>query len=207
MSLTHRLGISLLAGALLLGAAPRVARPHELPAPRRELPARHLAPSPSLGIIRPAPDFTLLDVNGRPVRLSELQGRVVLLSFIYAACTAACPLLTQRMALLQTRLRAARLFPSRVALLSDIAAVLARYANGFGADRAGWRFLREDPGRLKPVLLAYDEWVKPLPGGELDHPARVFLIDREGRREIYTLSFFDERQAFLDIQALLREPR
>jgi cytochrome oxidase Cu insertion factor (SCO1/SenC/PrrC family) len=31
--------------------------------------------------------------------------------------------------------------------------------------------------------------------GELDHPARVFLIDPRGNtREIYALAFFDERQ-------------
>ncbi|MBI4271464.1 MAG: SCO family protein, partial [Candidatus Rokubacteria bacterium] len=41
----------------------------------------------------------------------------------------------------------------------------------------------------------------------IDHPARLYLLDPAGRvREIYSLSFFDERQAFLDIRALLREP-
>ena len=42
-----------------------------------------------------------------------------------------------------------------------------------------------------------------LPSGELDHPARLHLIDAAGRvREIYSLAFFDEEQAFLDIAAL-----
>jgi len=41
---------------------------------------------------------------------------------------------------------------------------------------------------------------------DIDHPARIYLIDPRGDiREIYSLSFFNERQAFLDIQALLRE--
>lgn len=117
------------------------------------------------------------------------------------------------MALLQSRLRAAGLFPSRVVLLSvtvdperDSVAALARYARAFAADRDGWRFLRESPERLRPVLGAYDEWTKPLSGGEIDHPARLYLIDARGRvREIYGLSFFDPRQAFLDIRALLQE--
>jgi cytochrome oxidase Cu insertion factor (SCO1/SenC/PrrC family) len=57
------------------------------------------------------------------------------------------------------------------------------------------------------VLRAYDEWLRPLANGEIDHPARLYLIDQRGRiREIYSLAFFDERQAFLDIQALLQEP-
>jgi protein SCO1/2 len=59
---------------------------------------------------------------------------------------------------------------------------------------------------LRPVLAAYDKWTRPQPDGEIDYPTRLYLIDRRGRiREIYSISFFDERQAFLDIQALLRE--
>jgi len=34
---------------------------------------------------------------------------------------------------------------------------------------------------------AYDEWTHVLPSGELDHPARLHLIDGAGRvREIYS---------------------
>ena len=74
----------------------------------------------------------------------------------------------------------------------------------FNADERGWRFLRESPGKLKSVLKAYDEWTKLLPKGEIDHPARVYLIDQRGNtREIYSLAFFSEKQALLDIKALL----
>jgi len=72
--------------------------------------------------------------------------------------------------------------------------------------RPGWHFLRDEPARLAPVLAAYDEWTHLLPSGELDHPARLHLIDGAGRvREIYSLAFFDEEQAFLDIAALERK--
>jgi cytochrome oxidase Cu insertion factor (SCO1/SenC/PrrC family) len=88
----------------------------------------------------------------------------------------------------------------------DTAEALARYARRFGADPRVWSFLRDAPDRLRPVLAAYDEWTRRLPDGEIDHPARVHLIDQAGRvREIYALEFFDERQVFLDVRALLRE--
>jgi protein SCO1/2 len=88
----------------------------------------------------------------------------------------------------------------------DTAAALAEYAARFGAVDPNWRFLREQPPQLRPVLAAYDEWTRPLPDGDIDHPARVYLIDRRGDiREIYALSFFDERQVYLDIEALLAE--
>ena len=61
---------------------------------------------------------------------------------------------------------------------------------------------------MRPVVAAYDEWTRPQAGGEIDHPARLYLIDPRGRvREIYSISLFDERQAYFDIQALLPEPQ
>lgn len=209
-----RLAIGCLAAAVLVAAGPRFARPHAPPAPRGPVTTEPgLTPSPSLGNIRPAPGFALLDPDGRPLHLADFRGRVVLLSFIYTSCPGACPLVSRRMALLQARLAAARLFPGRVAFLSvtvdperDGADALARYAAAFGARRFGWWFLRESADRLAPVLAAYDEWTRRLPDGEIDHPARLYLIDPRGWiREIYSLSLFDERQAFLDIRALLAE--
>ncbi|MBI5379540.1 MAG: SCO family protein [Nitrospirae bacterium] len=186
---------------------------HEADAPNARASQPEISDSPRLSFIRPASDFALVDTNGRPVRLSALRGRVVLLAFIYTSCSTACPLLTQRMAWLQKELSRSGLQGSQVQFLSvtvdperDSAAALARYAARFGAESDGWRFLREEPERLQPVLSAYGEWTRPIPDGEMDHPARVFLIDSVGRiREIYSLSFFDERQALVDIRALLRE--
>ena len=171
------------------------------------------AATPSLPVIKPAPDFTLMDTSGHPVSLSELRGQVVLISFIYTNCTSACPLLTARMSSLWGRLKRDGTAARQVRFLSitvdparDSAAALERYVKRFKADPARWSFLREERQKLQPVLAAYDEWTRPQPDGEIDHPARLYLIDRRGRiREIYSISFFDERQAFLDIQALLRE--
>jgi cytochrome oxidase Cu insertion factor (SCO1/SenC/PrrC family) len=41
----------------------------------------------------------------------------------------------------------------------------------------------------------------------LDHPARVYLIDQKGNiREIYSLAFFNEKQALIDMRKLVLEP-
>jgi protein SCO1 len=172
-----------------------------------------IAPHPSLPAIRPAPDFTLRDSADQPFALSQLRGRVVLLSFIYTSCTTTCPLLMQQMVQLEDRLKHAGLWGSSVGFVSvtvdperDSAATLIDYAQHLGATDANWRFLRERPAQLQPVLAAYHEWAKRMPDGDIDHPARIYLIDgRRNIREIYALSFFDERQVLLDIQALLRE--
>lgn len=199
---------------MLVLASP-AALAHREPAavPPSALPAA-LSTTPHLAVIRQAPDFTLLDTRGQRVRLAQLQGRTVLLSFIFTQCSSACPMLSYRMGRLQTRLARSGLSPARITLLSvtvdpeqDSAEVLDRYARRFAA-RPGWYFLRDQPERLRPVLAAYDEWTKKLPDGEVDHPARLYLIDPSGRiREIYSLAFFDERQALLDIEAIEQESR
>jgi protein SCO1/2 len=167
--------------------------------------------NPSLSIIAHAPGFTLRDTSGKAVQLSDYQGRIVLLAFIFTTCPGVCPLISRQMAALQAGLKEAGLFGRQANLVSvtvdpetDTAKVLAEYAQKFGADPAGWRFLRETPAKTQPVLKAYDEWTKLLPKGELDHPARVYLIDQKGNiREIYSLAFFNEKQALIDIQTLL----
>ena len=155
-------------------------------------PRSPLTSTPHMSVIRQAPEF---------FPLSDFKGKTVLVAFIYTRCTTACPLLTWRMARLQKKLISARV-PAVLMSVSvdprDDAAALAAFAKRYDA-KPGWHFVRGEA----PVLAAYEEWTAPLPNGELDHPARLHLIDAQGRvREIYSLAFFDEEQAFLDIQAL-----
>lgn len=50
-----------------------------------------LGSRPPQGIV--APEFTLRDENGRLVRMRDLRGRVVLLTFLDTRCTDACPII------------------------------------------------------------------------------------------------------------------
>ena len=84
--------------------------------------------------------------DGQRLSLKELRGKVVAVTFIYASCTDTCPLLTAKMAGLQAALGAD--FGPKVFFLSitvdperDTPAVLQRYAQGHGANFAGWAFL------------------------------------------------------------------
>ena len=202
--------LALAAALVMLLVSNTAARAHEAEAPRAAAPS---ADAPFLGDIDAAPDFALLDTGGRSVRLAEDRGRVVLVAFVYTSCTTACPVLSQKMSSLQRELLTRDYDGQRVRFYSitvdprrDSPDVLARYARPFVRDGEAWRFLYETPERLQPVLAAYDEWTRPLPDGELDHPARLYLIDGRGRiREIYSLAFFDEHQALRDIEVLLEE--
>lgn len=54
--------------------------------------------------IGPAPEFKLTNQDGKRLALKELRGKVLAVTFIYASCTDTCPLLTAKMAGLQSRL-------------------------------------------------------------------------------------------------------
>src|SRR2546421_8626572 len=43
-----------------------------------------------------APDFTLHDQYGRPIRMADFRGRTVIVSFLYADCTSSCPAQAQQ---------------------------------------------------------------------------------------------------------------
>lgn len=194
----------------IIGAAGSMARADDdITAPG----ARELSSNPSLAVIGRAADFTLTDLGGQRVTLSGYRGQVVLMAFIFTTCQGVCPLISRQMGALQSALKRRGLLGSKASLLSvtvdpetDTPDVLSAYARNFNADPSGWKFLRDSPENMQPVLASYDEWTKRLPEGDIDHPARVYLIDRAGAmREVYSLAFFDERQALLDIEALLRE--
>jgi protein SCO1/2 len=92
-----------------------------------------------------APAVQLVRGDGKPVDFAvELDdGRPVVLTFIYTTCTTVCPVVTQVLARLQSRLGAERERVS-IALVTidpenDTPARLAAYGREHGAD-AQWRF-------------------------------------------------------------------
>jgi protein SCO1/2 len=171
-------------------------------------------PLPTLG---PAPNFDLIDQQGRPFRTSDVGHRVVVANFIYTSCTDACPLLTAQMARLQDQLRSAGLLGNRVMLLSfsldperDTPRVLQDYGEHFGVDPEGWRLLTGSVESLsqiaqdfklgRPVPLPLDE---RNPAINLAHSNLFVLVDPSGQiRTTYPGDAFEILDVMRDIQRL-----
>ena len=106
----------------------------------------------------PAPDFVLTDQFGDSVRLSEMRGRAVALSFIFANCPDVCPVVTTQLKTLYDELGAdadsvefvfVSVDPER-----DDPRTAARYLERWGmADK--WRYLTGDRAELEPIWAAY----------------------------------------------------
>jgi protein SCO1/2 len=174
-----------------------------------------VAAEPSrLAVIRPAPDFALTTQDGGTLKMADLKGKVCLVSFVFTTCNGTCPATTHRMGQVQAALKDGGLAKDdRVRLLSitldparDTPAVLRKYMELYDADPAGWTFLTGDKARVKKVIADWGMWAKPAANGQLDHPSRVFLVDKKGRiREIYNLSFFKAAWVLDDVRLLLKE--
>jgi protein SCO1 len=167
-----------------------------------------------LAVIRPAPDFALTTQGDKSLKMSDLKGKVYLVSFVFTTCNGTCPATTHRMGQVQAALKDSGLAKGgRVRLLSitldparDTPAVLRKYMELYDADPANWTFLTGDKERVNKVIADWGMWARPAANGQLDHPSRVFLVDRKGRvREIYNLSFFKAAWVLDDVRLLLKE--
>jgi len=151
--------------------------------------------------------YPLVDLAGQPVRVEALQGKVVLLTFVYTRCASVCPRLSGRLreVLLHTPPEAPlvavslSLDPERDTL-GQVEAYLASYS----VPGRRWLFWRLPTQKWAFVLA---ETVFGLAAARLDstnilHTDAIFLIDCEGRlRGSYTS--YDEN-LLLHTQKLLR---
>jgi protein SCO1/2 len=171
-------------------------------------------PTSRLAVIRDAPNFVLMDQSERAVTLSDSKGKVLLVSFVFTTCNGSCPATTHRMAAVQQELKSRGLWKADdVQFLSitldperDTSDALQRYMRLYDLPATGWSFLTGSPQTVAPIIAAWGMWVKPTANGQLDHPSRIFLVDRRLRvREIYNTELLIPSNVCDDISLLIGE--
>ncbi len=137
-------------------------------------------------------DFTLLDRQGRPVRLAAFRGRPLLVSFIYTGCFEACPATTRA---LDASVRAleARFGERQFNVVSigfnqpaDSPQSMRAFAAQHRIARPNWEFLSAPAAIVQPLTREFGFLYSPTPAG-FDHMLQVSLVDAEGRivRQVY----------------------
>jgi protein SCO1 len=133
------------------------------------------------------PDFALTDQRGKIVRLHQLEGKVVALTFGYSRCPnpTYCLRLSNNLAGLAKRFheQAGRdlvLLTIAIDPEHDQGAALADYAAVWKADPAVWHFLTGPLPEVKQVsgMFGMNFWRDE---GLLTHSLHTVIIDREGR--------------------------
>ena len=192
-------------GALILGLAMLVA----WAPPVRAHDTAHEQWLPTIGA---APDFALTSQDGARVTLRDLHGKVVAVTFIYTACRDVCPLLTEKMALVQGELGAD--FGPKIAFVSitvdpenDTPEALKAHAEAHGADLTGWSFLTGAPASVREVAHLYGAAVVKAADGQVDHTLLTTLVDGRGAMRVQYLGHqFDPEEFRRDLLSLLNEP-
>lgn len=156
-------------------------------------------------------DFTLTDGDGKPFNLSDLKGKVVVLSFGYTNCPDVCPteLLTQNDVLKQLGDQAKDV---KVAFVSvdperDTPEVIGKYAKQFNPDFIG---LTATGDQSLPVIKQQYRVVsaKVNQGADsntylVDHTAGAYLVDKNGDVAVFEPYGSEPAAIAADIKTLL----
>ena len=138
-------------------------------------------------------DFALTDSTGRRVTRSELDGKILAVSFLFTSCGATCPEVSRHMAQIQalvTNQPDVRLVSLTVDPRSDTPPVLAKWGVRYGADTNTWLLLTGEKPALHELIgasfLATDtnSVFNAMPGN-FAGTERIAVVDKHGRVRVY----------------------
>lgn len=176
-------------------------------------------PAEEIRTATPAPDFALIDQEGRPFHLADWKGRPILVTAVYSSCGTACPRILAGLRGVVDRVASSPGSSGRsegtgftVAVLTldparDTPARLATLANAYGIRGADRKFLSGVPADVESALDAFGFARRRIPEtGVIDHAPLYVLVDRSGRIAYrFTTGETQERWMTEAVQLLERE--
>ncbi len=168
----------------------------------------------SFPILGTATDFTLTDLQGQPVSLTNTAGKVRLVYFFFASCPDVCPVTTQMLANVQQKLKTAAVFGTKVMFLQvtidplrDTVPALNAYTSRFGVDATGWRFLRGEEAEVKRIGETFGVAIaKDAKTDAFLHANTVLLLDADQNiRKRYNGDQLDDTLIATDVLRILEE--
>ena len=141
-------------------------------------------------------DLDFLTVSGRPLRLSELRGKPVVISMIYTSCAGICPATTRQLAG-AVRVAHELLGPSGFTVLSvgfdtarDTPQALQAFATAQRVSDPSWWFVTARPEAVAQLAADTGFWYAP-GAGMFEHLIQITLLDGRGRvvRQLYGNEF------------------
>lgn len=133
------------------------------------------------------PEVTLEDSKERVYSFSEFQGKYVMLTFIYTACTDVCPEMEMNLYEVYEQIPE-QYIGEDIQFLSisfdpenDDPETLERYRAFFRSDGETWRMARiNDQNELQHLLNEFGVIVIPDGNGHFTHNSAFYLVDPDG---------------------------
>lgn len=141
-------------------------------------------------------DHAFKATDGSAMRLSQLRGRPLLVSFVYTGCSQVCPTTTRFLANAVTEADRT-LGPGRYSVVTigfnypfDTPEAMRAFARQQGIDRRDWHFLSPEAGVVEAITADLGFSYAASAGG-FDHLTQVTLLDAKGRvaTQVYGESF------------------
>lgn len=116
-------------------------------------------PAQTFEVIGPAPDYKLINQDGKEVNSQDLRGKVLLYNFVYTNCSTVCPMVSALFAQTRDELKKEGLLGDKVMLVTisfdperDTPEVMKKYGEKYGVDPANWLWLTGTPEEIKRVV-------------------------------------------------------
>lgn len=133
------------------------------------------------------PDVTLEDSKARVYPFTEFEGKYVMITFIYTACTGVCPQLEKNLAEVYHQLPREYIGDDIVFLSisfdpeRDDPETLEKYQSYFDSDGETWRMARiNDREELDSLLNSFGVIVIPDGEGDFSHNSAFYLVNPDG---------------------------
>jgi protein SCO1 len=156
------------------------------------------------------PNVTLEDSKGRVYPFSDFEGKYVMLTFIYTACSDICPKIETNLAEVYKQIPS-KYLDKDIVFLSisfdpdrDDPATLEKYRSYFGSDGDTWRMARiTKEEELNALLNEFGVTVIPDGEGGFTHNAAFYLVGKDGSlKEV--MDFTKINEAASSVTALLK---
>ncbi len=146
-----------------------------------------------------APDFTLVDQNGRTLSLTSFRGRVVVLEFMDPHCIDICPLVSQEF--IDAYHDLGKTATRVVFLAVNVNQYFASPANMMTFSRAhslttipSWHFLTGATAALERVWSDYGiDVIAKSPRADIVHTSALYVIDPQGRERFIASPVVEHR--------------
>lgn len=152
------------------------------------------------------PAFSLTTHNDKPFGLSQMQGKINVVDFIFTNCAAACPRMTTEMSDIyqhfahspQVQFVSISVDPD-----NDTLERLQEFAQGYGVTDFRWLFLR---GPIEEVSVLAEKGFMVSGDFPGNHSTKFILVDRQGKIRGFYDSFESESLKLLEkhIKQLLK---
>ena len=137
-------------------------------------------------------NFSLIDQSGYAVTREDLNGKFLVVGFVFTSCSTTCPIVSRQMETIQqltTNQPDVRLVTLTVDPEDDTAPVLAKYGRRFNADTNRWCFLTGNEDMIQNVVGSILERDTNGPyaylSGNFAHSDYIALVDPQGRVRSY----------------------